>query len=257
MLLAAILLQAQAAVFAPPPGIPYRLVTERVQDDEAGHHGFRVERLVRFTRDGIGWRAEVRVVRAEADDAAEGARFQAGYSGLAKRTLVFRLDGAGKILSLDDHTAVWEDFLQGVARIAALKGKGDSADRSKRIADALRALPRPQQLAALAPLAEALIAPEAFDPPGTAAIRQPGASPLGGQVMLEGTRTVTAGPLTRAVTRAAAPDVETVTDRSADPATGLLAASSETAVIRVQGLPETRRTTTIRVEKLAASGWPE
>ena len=54
---------AQAAVFAPPLGVPIRVVNERIE----GEWRFRMERLVRFSREGGGYRAEVWMVAARAE----------------------------------------------------------------------------------------------------------------------------------------------------------------------------------------------
>lgn len=262
ILLAALLLQAQPAVFAPAPGTPYRITTDRTDRGGKAEQHFHVERLVRFTRDEDGWRAEVRVTKVDAGDSAEtGAVLQAGYAGLSKRVLIFHLDGSGKIVALDDAEAIWRDFCAGLTRSVAMRKRDGSSETKQRIVTMLAAMPPAQQLATLAPMAGAMIAPEAFDPPGTAPVRQPGASPLGAKLVLTGTRTVTHGPLTHSSTGTASDfdggHIDSATERDSDPATGLLIASSETITTRVEGQPETRKTTRITVTPLAAEAWPK
>jgi hypothetical protein len=263
-LLAALLLQAQAAVFA-PPATPLHVVTERIQQDESGSHGFRVERVVRFSRDGIGWRAEVRVLSTHADEGAEtAAMFHAGYAALMGRTLVMHLDGAGKVVSVDDREAIWAAFCDGIANIVAVHHKETAAARAAlaaQIAGPLRAFSPERQLAMLGSLVDVLAAPEAFDAPATRKLRLPAASPLGGQLMLEGTRTTTTAGRYIHTTAQAAGDapgngghVELLTERDADPRTGLVVTGTDTVMTRI-GDRESSRISSITVDPLPANAW--
>jgi hypothetical protein len=64
----------------------------------ASPRGFRVERLVRFAPEGIGYRAEVRVILAKPMRHARGAaRCTRPASARWRGTLVFHLDRAGKV----------------------------------------------------------------------------------------------------------------------------------------------------------------
>lgn len=270
--LAPIVLQAAALVFAPPADTPFRIVSERVQDEESGRRIFRTERLIRFARDGIGWRAEVRVIRADAPGQASDteAMFEAGYSGVTGRTLVFRLDGQGKVLSLDDHEAVWARFCEGIGRVFAARKQVTPAERAlleKRIAAPLAAMPESRRMAILGSLVDVVIVHEALAAQGERPIRLPASSPFGGKLMLEGTRAIApAGALYRITTRAAG-DVAGATpahvamtvERDADPATGLLAGSTETVVARISapaGERRIERVSRTTVERLPADAWP-
>jgi hypothetical protein len=259
ILLAPIVLQAQAAVFAPPLELPFRVVTERVQEVEGSRTVFRVERLVRFVRDGIGYRAEVRVLASEADPSADAsAMMDAGASGLTGRTIVFRLDGAGRIVAIDDREAVWTSFRQGIARIFAARKRETPADRAQlaeRIAAPLAAIPVERQVEILGSLVDVLIVGEAVAPHAARPIRLPARSPLGGTQTLEGTRSIApAGPLLRIATRASGKNIAMTVERDADPRTGLLASSTETVETRTGARSSTRVSTT-RVEQLPLEAW--
>ena len=103
MIAVAIVAMAQAAVFAPPLGVPIRIVTERTEGD----WHFRMERLVRFAREGRGYRAEVWMAGADAQGSERvGALMEAGFAGLAGRMMAFHLDGAGKVTAIDDIDAL-------------------------------------------------------------------------------------------------------------------------------------------------------
>jgi hypothetical protein len=272
ILLAAFVAQAQAAIFAPPLDTPFRIVSERVQHDESGRRSFRAERLIRFARDGIGYRAEVRVLAAEAPGQPDevAAMFEAGWSGLRGETLVFRLDGAGNVVGVDDRDRVWLRFCDGLGRIFAVRRSQTAVERAQfaeRVAAPLVALPEARQLEILGSLVEVAIVRDALAVHGERPIRLPAASPYGGRLMLEGTRAIVpAGPLYRITTRAGADvagdipaHVAMAIERDADPATGLLAATTETVVTRIAdpaGERRIERVSRTTVEKLPASDWP-
>jgi len=269
LLTAAIMIQAQAAVFAPPLGVPIRVVTERTQGDAGKSRTVRIERLVRFARDGEGYRAEVILLDAdtEAQDGAN-AMLQAGFAGLAGRTMAFRLDGAGKVILVEDRQALWDLFCASVLKaVLAKRDRGTRAEQAalaERMAGPLRALPPERQQAMLASLVTALISQDAGDPPGTRAVRLPGASPFGGTVMLTGTQTVsTAGIATHRTTRAAAEvpggRIALEIDRDTDPRTGLIASTGETLRTTIGAGAEARhseRVSTVRVTIDPDRAWP-
>lgn len=237
MLLTAIVLQASAAGFAPPLDVPIRVVTERRDDARI----YRMERHVRFAREGLGYRAEValRAGTGETPDST-GAGYEAGFEAFAGSTLVFHLDPQGAVVAIDDMPALWERFCRRVAEIAAARRTLAPAEREKlaaRIAAPLRALPIERQRAMLGSLVQAVIA-DAAVAPGTTPVRLPGSSAYGEATPLEGLRTVVVlpGGLVRSTVRAEAPDVtlERVTDM--DPRTGLIARNSRTLRIRAGGV---------------------
>ena len=248
---------AQAAIFAPPLGVPIRVVNTRAEGD----WHFRMERLVRFAREGSGYRAEVWMVGAHADGPERvSAMMEAGYSGLAGRAMVFHLDGAGKLLSIDDLDGLWMHFCDGVAAIIRTKRPNPEP-----LVAPLRALSPAQRSGILASLVTALFADEAGEPTGTRTIRLPAKSPYGEQVMLPGTRTIERLGITqRSTTRAAADvapsqgvpgHVEMEVMRESDPATGLITTMTETVRNRV-GDTVSQRVSTARVTIEPATPWP-
>ncbi|OSZ63158.1 hypothetical protein CAP40_19115 [Sphingomonas sp. IBVSS2] len=251
MLLAAIVLQASTAGFAPPLDAPRRVVTERRDDARI----YRMERDVRFAREGTGYRAEV-TLRAGVGETPDStaAAYEAGFEAFAGKTIVFHLDPRGAVVAIDDMAALWERFCQRVADIAAARRTLAPTEREKlaaRIAAPLRALPVERQRAMLGSLVVAVIADEAMTP-GSTPVRLPGQSAYGGTTALEGQRTVVAlpGGLLRSTVRADAADVafERVTDM--DPRTGLITRNSKTLRIRAGGL-EKVSVTSLTVERVA------
>lgn len=278
MLLAPFVLQAERpAAFAPPLGVPIRVVTERIETAGAARRTYRTERLVRFSRDGIGYRAEVVVLGGAVDppDAA-AAMFEAGLTGLTGGTMTLRLDGAGKVVSVDDREKLWDAFCRGVVTQVLARGKHASAvdlgTLAERISAPLRALPADRQLAMFASLVNPLIAEEGGEAPGTRAVRLPGTSPFGGPVTLTGTRMIAAdGALMRILTRAAADvtlparadaparagRVEIEIARDFDPRTGLLASGIETVRMGIEGVQQPDRVTRVRAEPAPETAWPK
>lgn len=269
VLIAAILLQAQAAMFAPPLAVPIHIVTGRTQGEGDKRRTVRMERLIRFTRDGAGYRAEVLLLSADTgvQDGAN-AMLQAGFAGLSGRTMAFRLDGAGKVILVEDRQALWDLFCASVLKMVLAKhgnGSREQAALAEQMAAPLRALPPERQQAMLASLVTALIAEDAGDPPGTRAVRIPGASPFGGAVTLTGTQTIsTAGIATHRATRAAADvtggRVELEIDRDVDPRTGLIASAAETLRTTIgegADAKHTERISTVRVTLQPGRAWPD
>jgi len=237
MLLAAIVLQASVALFSPPIDAPLRVVTERREDDRL----YRMERHLRFLREGEGYRAEVMLRTATGDTGdVSGALYEAGFGALAGHMLVFHLDRSGAVTAIDDMPALWERFCQRAAESAAERRSLAPSERQKlaaRIATPLRALPPERQRAMLASFALAVIADEAMTP-GTTPVRLPGRAIHGGATPLDGTRTVAALPdgRLRSTTSAAAEGVTLDRVTEVDPRTGLVTRASKTLRIRSGGL---------------------
>lgn len=265
MPVAAILLQASAAIFAPPLDAPLRIVSERIQ---SGERQYRMERTIRFAREDAGYRAEVRMVTAVSTTPdSTGSLYEAGFAAFTGRTIVFHLDRAGAVRGVDDLPQLWEAFCARVAQSAARQRTLAPAARAalaQRIAAPLRAMPAERQRALLASLVTAFIAADAPEP-GSQAVRMPGSSPFGGPVTLSGTKVTTAaGPLLETILIA---DAETAlpaegaapariakiafeSRRRSDPRTGLVETLSETHRTIVGSGPERRtveRVTTTRV----------
>lgn len=251
MLLAAIVLQASAVAFSPPLDTALRVVSERREDARV----FRLERELRFAREGAGYRA-VAVLRAAAGETADssGALYEAGYGALLGVPITFHLDRAGTITGIDDMAALWERYCARVAEVAAARRVLAPAERAKlaaRIAAPLRALPEDRRRAMFASLVSAAIAEEDMTV-GTGPVHLPASSALGGASPLEGTRTVISlpGGNVRSTTSAssAAVTIERVTDT--DPRSGLIVRNSKVQHVRA-GAMEKVSTVLLTVEPLA------
>ncbi len=251
MLLAAIVLQASTVSFSPPLEHGLRVVTDRHE----GERAYRLERRIRFAREGHGYRAEVLLSATDGETSdGSGALFEAGYAALAGTTLIFHLDGKGTITAIDDLPALWERLCSRVARVAAARRPLSPAERLKfaeRIAAPLRALPADRQRAMLGSLVLAIIPDEPLAP-GTSPVRLSGSSAYGSASPLEGSRTVIALPsgALRSTTVAGAEGVALERVTEVDPRTGLITRNSKTLRIRTGGLEKTSRTQ-LTVEPLA------
>lgn len=278
MLLAVVMLQASIAAptFAPPLGTPLRIVTERIETSPAERR-YRLERLVRFSKEGSGYRAEaVLLANTSAAPEALGNLVERGLSALAGRTIVLHLDERGEVTMVDEMATLWERVCQRIAEAAARRHGLASGAASAKLVAPLRALPPERQRGLLATLVTAAIMTDPRESPGSfVPVRLPGASPFGTPVTLEGTRrTATAdNGLIRTSTTASAmvdlpaqPGAPTRTgsvsldrQRVFDPRTGMLSAATDT-VRNVSGTgPAARETllvTRIRIENAAPAVWP-
>jgi hypothetical protein len=278
MLLAAVMLQASIAapVFAPPLGTPLRIVTERIETSPAERR-YQLERLVRFSKEGSGYRAEaVLLANTSAAPEALGNLVERGLSALAGRTIVLHLDERGEVTMVDEMAALWERVCQRIAEAAATRHGLASGAASAKLVAPLRALPPERQRGLLATLVTAAIMTDPRESPGSfVPVRLPGASPFGTPVTLEGTRrTATAdNGLIRASTTASAVvdlpaqpgapmrtgSVSLDRQRVFDPRTGMLSAATDT-VRNVSGTGaaarETLLVTRIRIENAAPAVWP-
>jgi len=234
MLLAAIVLQASAVAFAPPLDAPLLVATERRE----GPRLYRSERVIRFLREGEGYRAEVTIRAASsATPDSSGALSQDAFSAFAGIPVTFHLDSAGVITGIDDLPTHWERFCRRVAEVAASRDTLSPADRAalaERIAAPFRALSPDRQRAMLASMVSAAIASEPMTP-GTDTVHLSGNSVMPGAAPLDGLRTVVSMPggQLRATTHAssASVDFERIVDM--DPRTGLVARSSRTVKLRI------------------------
>lgn len=248
MLLAAIVLQASAARFAPPLDTPLHVTSERRE----GARTFRLERDLRFLREGSGYRAEV-ILRAASGDTPDssGTLYEAGYAALAGTPIRFHLDTAGALVAIDDLAVLWERYCAHVAQLAAERQTLSPVDRTKlaaRIAAPLRMLPVEKQRAMFASLVSAVIA-EAPVVPGRTPVHLPASSAYGSATPLEGMRSVApiAGGLFRSTINAASATATLEQITELDPRTGLITRTSKTLRIRAGGL-EKLSTTTVTVD---------
>jgi len=278
VLLAVVLLQASIAApaFAPPLGTPLRIVTERIETSPAERR-YRLERLVRFSKQGTGYRAEaVLLANTSAAPEALGNLVERGLSALAGRTIVLHLDEHGQVTAVDEMAALWERVCQRIAEAAATRPGLPADAASARLVAPLRALPPERQRALLATLVTAAIMTDRRESPGSfIPVRLPGASPFGTPVTLEGTRrtaiadngliqaSTTASAKVDLPAQAGAPartgSVSLDRQRAFDPRTGMLSAATDT-VRNVSGTgPAARETllvTRIRIENADPAVWP-
>lgn len=274
LLLALFVQQAELPAFAPPIDAPLRILSERDQQGETGEFHFRLERLIRFSPDGIGYRAEVRIVAATATGKGDTAiLFGAGFTGLIGKPIVVRLDAAGKVIAIDDQPAVWKQLCDNIEHVITMGNKDDPAQRElilRRVAAPMRALPADRQLAMLGSLADAAIAHDSGEPDGERSVRLPAASPFGGVLMLAGTSAVSrAGSHVHIDTRAqgdASVDairdtpartghVETAIVRDYDSRTGMVSESSETVTTRLDARSAATRTTRTHIDAATPAAW--
>lgn len=270
-MIAAILLAAQAgsAAFAPPLDRPLRAVTEAVRTDAGITRRFINKRRIVFRREGQGYRADVTIesgAPAMASDDDPAAMFRAGFARIAGRTVVLRLDPAGRVTAIDDQAGMWRAFLDGIAALAPAGSDELSRKRAGRIRAihaALAPMPPERQRATLASLVEPLIAADiaAAGETPPRAVRVPAASPFG-TVQLDGVRAVrrVAGMLEVSVTAdgavsLAGPDgpvqgrMSLETLRRIDPRTGLVTEHRDSVRTRMpDGSVAAERATTTRVE---------
>ncbi|WP_343519310.1 hypothetical protein [Sphingomonas sp.] len=245
VVLVAIAGQVAAARFDPPLDKPLRVVTESVRTDGGVTRSFVNARRIVFRRAGTELRTEVTIEGSEptgpTDDPAAMAR--AGFAHIAGRTIIFRLDAAGRVMLVEDHAAVWRAMLDG---FAAQAPDGTSALDRKRagqvraIVGVLAAMSAERQRDTLASLVEPLIAADATGESPPRPVRVPAASPYG-MAELEGIRVarMARGRLEVSVTAQGSiampgPDgtararMTLETERAIDPATGLVLESRET-----------------------------
>jgi hypothetical protein len=108
-LVAAIQAAAPAPVFAPPVGVPLILTIEQRREQPGAEPRTTVaRRRIVFHRDGGGWRADMTHAGASVD--APGDAFARALAATMAQPIVFRLDAAGKILSIDAIDVFWTRF---------------------------------------------------------------------------------------------------------------------------------------------------
>jgi len=275
MLVVAMLLQASLAApaFAPPLDAPLRIVAERVETSPEERR-YRLERLVRFHREGEGYRVEaVLLANTVSGPEALGNLVEHGLSALAGRTVVLHLDTRGQVTEVDDMAALWDKVCTHIAQAATSRRSLPPAEAqalATRLVAPLRALPPERQRALLATLVTAAITEPVEAPGTTTAINLPGTSPFGTPLTLHGTRRTEAeGSLLRITTIAAATvalppegqararngSVSLERIRSVDPRTGLLVTATDT-VRNLAGTRENRLVTHTRVATTAPDTWP-
>lgn len=208
---------AAEARFAPPEGrvIHQTLIEER--QDPHGTQRYANQRDIVFERAGEGWRARVTIGAGDAPSADAAAMFASGIAGLRGQPIVFNLDAAGMIVSIDDEAALWSRFCDA---LMAMAGKGVEPDSPRgrdiaRLVEPLRAYPSAARRRALGSILSAVIAgPLADRAPGTRAVTVPARGLDGGEHALPGTETVQPGPDELVIDTSAAGDTAPYTSRT-------------------------------------------
>jgi hypothetical protein len=282
MLFAAALVQAivPAPAFAPPIAAPLRIVTERVESSAGEERRYRLERLVRFTPEEQGYRAEVVLLGndSKAPDALANL-VERGLSSLTGRTIVIHLDKGGRLIAIDDMSALWETVCRGIADAVAARRsleQGEAAKLATRLTGPLRALPAERQRTLVGSLVTAAISGDPLEASGTITpVELPGTSPFGGAITLQGTRRSedAGGDLMRSTTNAAAQvqlpfelggparsgSVALERVRVISRSTGMLESATDTTRTASGGGSEARTTllvTRIRIQAAASTDWP-
>lgn len=266
-LIAALLLAAQTATFAPPLDQPLRAVTETSRTDGGVTRRFANGRRIVFHRSATGYRAEVTIEPGPpaAPGTAPGevdpvAMFRAGFARIAGRTVVLHLDPAGRVSAIDGQEAIWKAFLDGIAALAP-PGTDDldrkRAGQIRAILAALTPMPPERQRMTLATLVEPLIAADIAaageSPPRP--VRVPAGSAFGG-AQLDGIRAVrrarghlivsisASGEVTQRTPAGQATGRITLESaRRIDPVTGLVLENSDTVRTEIAGAPPATRVT--------------
>lgn len=262
-MIAAILLAAQAATFAPPLDQPLRAVTETSRTDAGVARRFANARRIVFRRAATGYRAEVTIEPSPPATPGEDdpkAMFRAGFARIAGRTVVLHLDPARRVSAIEEQEAIWKAFLDGIAALAP-PGTDDldrrRAGQIRAILAALAPMPPDRQRATLATLVEPLIAADIAatgeSPPRP--VRVPAGSAFGA-AQLDGIRAVrrerdhlivsvsATGEVTQRTPAGEATGRITLeTARRVDPVTGLVMQSSDAVRIELAGAPPATRVT--------------
>lgn len=125
-LLAALLAQAAAPVFAPPPGAALTLEIDHRQT-EAGRpeRHYRSSRRLVFDRDGAGWRATLTHGGASVD--APGDAFARAMAATLAQPIVYRLDAGGKVTAVDAIDGVWARLIAAMRRTVGEKASAPLA----------------------------------------------------------------------------------------------------------------------------------
>lgn len=173
----------QGALFNPPTDQNLIHVTEQVRRVASGERHYRVERSLRFGRDGEGLYADLTLTRI--DGAADDRGFERGLAGLKGRTIRYRIDPQGGLLTIPGIDGHWAAFSAGLA-------DPDAPAAVLRVMETIRAAPRVQQRAMLWSMIEPLIQADlASQPPyRLRPVSQPGRAPFASGAMLAGTESL-------------------------------------------------------------------
>lgn len=252
------------AHFQPPEGVPLRVTITESRDDGRRPLTFTLSRTLVFGRLGPGWTAAVTFVPQPPATTPEQAALAGVLAAFAGRTLVFELNGAGRILALRDEDRVWGDLMAGYAAAGGKDPEGRK--RAAGVVAALTALPAERRRQMLFEPLSTLLAVEEADSAAAPAhpIERRESSPLGGEVTLKGTEAVTreAGSVRRTLTATAplAPQpgasgaIEVTRLRITDAVTGLVREARETSRIGlvVGGARVTQTVVrTVRIDKVS------
>lgn len=173
----------QGALFSPPIDRKMLHVTEQVRRDASGERKYRVERDLRFGRDAEGLFADLTLTAIVGS--AEGGGFERGLAGLKDRTIRYRLDPQGRLLTIPGKEGHWAAFSAGLADSGAPAA-------AARVMAAISAAPPVQQRAMLWSMIEPVIQKDLAgqSPYRLRPVSQPGRAPFAAGAMLAGTESL-------------------------------------------------------------------
>lgn len=190
MMLALLLAASCPHPFAPPIDTPLAVTTHDERMLGASAYDFTLVRQLRFTRDAGEWIAELTLTSLQSDAPAPiAAAFEAGEGALRGMPLRYRISGDGCTAAPLDPAAVAARIRAGGDAMLATRPEGDPGrEDMARMTAHLRTMQTPEADARLADLIRPLL-PSTGQRDGGAIVRTV-ASPVGEELPLSGTRTV-------------------------------------------------------------------
>jgi len=176
--------------FDPPVDAPMTVTTRDKRTLGESAYSFTLVRQLRFTRDAGGWIAELTLESLQPDaPALVTAAFEAGEGALRDVPLRYRLSADGCTADPLDAAAVAARIRAGGDAMLATRPEDDSGrENMARLTAHLRTMQAPEAAAMLADLIRPLL-PSPGQRDGGAIVHTV-ASPVGGEMPLSGTRTV-------------------------------------------------------------------
>lgn len=193
MILTMLLAASCPHAFAPPIGTPLTVTTREERRLGKSAYNFTLTRQLGFTRDADGLVAELTLTSLQADAPAPiAAAFEAGEGALRKVPIRYRLSGDGCTATPMDPASIAARIRAGGdAMLATRPAEGPAREDMTRLTAHLRAMQPAEAKAMLVDLIRPLL-PAAGQRDAGAIVRKV-ASPLGGELPLSGTRTVSNG----------------------------------------------------------------
>lgn len=190
MILAIMLTAACPHVFAPPIDTPMTVTTREERRLGESRYSFTLIHRLGFTRDADGYTAELTLTSLQTDAPRPiAAAFEAGEGALRDVPIRYRLSSDGCTADPLDPAAIAARFRAGGDAMLATRPVNDPGhENMARLTADLRATQPPKAAAMLMDLIRPMLPAAGQRDAGT--IVRNVASPLGGEVPLSGTRTV-------------------------------------------------------------------